>query len=405
MKYLQIHKLLSNFAQELVGAFIPLILYQETGNLVLAISYYILQRIVTVICDLIFRKKFQSKPQLYLLLRLIPMLLYYIFILLIEVNVWVACIGIMIFNGISESFKAIPTDTVYNYNTLNAGSNTLGFTKVIERVGLVVAQVMGALFLDELSKTLLIIVSLSIYLISTLPLFISFIKLRGSKSFNVDGISNAQAQFAKNEEKRKKGQNVTKKTFTLYVISFMLFCSCDLNTSLFGLFLYVKVNKYSIVGILSIIYYAVQIPMNYVVGKMDQKKDILPYVAASCIVQGLATLAIGIMMFTPDFNNTYIIISMILFAIMGAAYPFVTIFYFDRMLLKSKILGKSNEMIVARQLSGMTAQALSAVPGLFGGFIAMFIYMGVTFAIGGATLPRVEEKTRDYLVDYLQNNN
>jgi hypothetical protein len=83
MKYLQIHKLLSNFAQELVGAFIPLILYKETGNLTLAISYYILLRFVLLLTSTILKNKYQAKPQLFLLLRVIPMLLYYIFILLI----------------------------------------------------------------------------------------------------------------------------------------------------------------------------------------------------------------------------------------------------------------------------------------------------------------------------------
>ena len=47
---------------------------------------------------------------------------------------------------------------------------------------------------------------------------------------------------------------------------------CDLNTSMFGLFLYVKLDKYSIVGILSLLYYAVQIPFNAIVGKIDAKK-------------------------------------------------------------------------------------------------------------------------------------
>ena len=180
MKYLRIHKFLSNFAQELVGAFIPLILYQETKNLPLAISYYVVLRFVLLLTDLVLKNKFQAKPQLFLLLRIIPMLCYYIFILLIPINVWVACIGILIFSGISESFKNIPTDTVYNYNSLNAGSNTLGFTKVLERLGVVGAQVMGALFLDNLPKWILIIVSLAIYLISTLPLFISYLKSKGS---------------------------------------------------------------------------------------------------------------------------------------------------------------------------------------------------------------------------------
>lgn len=404
MKYLQFHKLLSNFAQELVGAFIPLILYKETGNITLAISYYIIQRVILTIFDYIFKNQFVKRPQLFLLLRTIPMLLYYIFTLLIDTNVWIACTGILIFSGMSEAFKYIPTDEVYNYNTLNSGSNTLGITKVIERIGVVTAQLLGALFLDNLSKEILIVVSLTIYLISTLPLFISYFKYRKVSSFNVEGISNAQQTFVKDEEKAKKGKVITKKIFIIYSISYALFCMCDLNTSLFGLFLYVKVDKYYIVGILSVLYYAIQIPFNYLVGKIDAKKDLLPYVVVSSIVTGAFTFTIGLLMLSSNFSNTLIIISLVLFLLMGAMYPFVTIFFFDRMILKSKILGKSSAMIVTREFSGTLGQMLSVIPAIGGSFMAAFVCMGIAFIICGATLPKVEEKTRKLLVNYLQNN-
>ena len=404
MKYLQFHKLLSNFAQELVGAFIPLILYKETGNITLAISYYIIQRIILTIFDYIFKNQFVKRPQLFLLLRTIPMLLYYIFTLLIDTNVWIACTGILIFSGMSEAFKYIPTDSVYNYNSLNSGSNTLGITKVIERIGVVTAQLLGALFLDNLSKEILIVVSLTIYLISTLPLFISYFKYRKVSSFNVEGISNAQQTFIKDEEKAKKGKVITKKIFIVYAISYALFCMCDLNTSLFGLFLYVKVDKYYIVGILSVLYYATQIPFNYLVGKIDAKKDLLPYVVVSSIVTGAFTFTIGLLMLSSNFSNTLIIISLVLFLLMGAMYPFVTIFFFDRMILKSKILGKSSAMIVTREFSGTLGQMLSVIPAIGGSFMAAFVCMGIALIICGATLPKVEEKTRKLLVNYLQNN-
>lgn len=404
LKYLQFHKLLSNFAQELVGAFIPLILYKETGNITLAISYYIVLRFVLLMFDLIFKKHYIKKPQLFLLLRIIPMLLYYIFILLIDTNVWVACAGILIFSGMSESFKNISTDAVYNYNSLNSGSGTLGITKVIERIGVVTAQLLGALFLDNLSKEILIVISLTIYLISTLPLFISYFKYRGDSSFNVEGISNAQQSFIKDEEKANKGKVITKKIFITYAISYALFCMCDLNTNMFGLFLYVKLDKYYIVGILSVLYYSIQIPFNYLVGKIDAKKDLLPYVVVSSIAQGAFTLIIGIFMIGKNFSNTLIIISLILFLIMGAMYPFVTIFFFDRMLLKSKILGKSSTMIVTREFSGTLGQLISAIPALGGSFATAFIFMGLAFILCGATLPKVEESTRKLLVNYLQNN-
>jgi hypothetical protein len=61
-------------------------------------------------------------------------------------------------------------------------------------------------------------------------------------------------------------------------------------------------------------------------------------------------------------------------------------------------------MIVLREYTGYGAQLLSAIPGLGGSFVALFVFMGAMFVVGGATLPIVEEKTRKYLVNYLQNN-
>lgn len=404
LKYLQFHKLISSFAQELVGAFIPLILYKVTGNITLSISYYILQRALMLTFNLIFKKFYYKNPQIFLLLRMIPMLFYYIFILLIDVNVWVACAGVLFFSGLSESFKNIPTDTLYNYNSLNTGSKTLGFTKVLERLGLVAAQILGALFLDYISKYVLIAISLILYLISTLPLFISYFKYKSDSSFNQDAISNATIHFKSSKAKMAKHKVVTKKIFTYYIISFALFCFCDLNTGLFGLFLYVKLDKYMIVGVISLLYFATQIPFNYLVGKLDEKKDILPYVATSAIITGVLNIVLAGFMIFSSFNLTIIIISLVIFTIMGALYPFLTIFYFDRMLLKSRILGKSNQMILARDFSGYGAQLFSVIPGLGGNFGLVFLLMGISIVLCGATLPKVEEKSRVLLINYLEND-
>ena len=61
-------------------------------------------------------------------------------------------------------------------------------------------------------------------------------------------------------------------------------------------------------------------------------------------------------------------------------------------------------MIVVREFTGIGGQLISALPGLGGSFVAMFLFMGAAFMIAGATLPMVEEKTRKYLVNYLQNS-
>ena len=64
-------------------------------------------------------------------------------------------------------------------------------TRVFEQLGSIIAVVAGGLFLDYLETYVLIIVAMSIYIISTIPLLIFYIRSRKNKGFNKELVSNA----------------------------------------------------------------------------------------------------------------------------------------------------------------------------------------------------------------------
>ena len=81
----------------------------------------------------------------------------------------------------------------------------------------------------------------------------------------------------------------------------------------------------------------------------------------------------------------------------------MSLFVLDRMLLKSRIMGISNRALYTREVGCVTAYVVGTSFGLFG-LIGIFIAICVTMISAGFIIPYGEEKTRQNLVDFLQNN-
>ena len=92
-----------------------------------------------------------------------------------------------------------------------------------------------------------------------------------------------------------------------------------------------------------------------------------------------------------------------IYGILGISYPFLSLFVLDRMLNKSRIMACSNAALYAREVGCVSAYCVGYC-SLFLGPIAIFIWMGISMALSSTTIPIGEEKTRQNLVDFLQNN-
>lgn len=397
LRLLNFHKLLANIATNLVGAFVPLIILEATNSLALACVSYGLIYLIRAVTILLLRKPLCSKPQLVLLLRLIPMVVYSIFICIMETNLWVGVVGVVIFCGLSESCKRMPMEIILNYSSMEAKeeSSGVGLTRLIEQIGVLIAILVGGFLLD-INKTIVIIIAVVLYTISCVPLAIYYYKSKNDSTFNKDAVSNAQLTFKNDDDRKNIGKQLTLKILIMYGVVYFMYCTMDALTAAYNIHLFVSGGSYAMAGVFNAIYNGAYGIGNYIFGKINIKKDLMPIVVVSCIVCGLCT--IGFVVDVPVW------LACVMFAVIGFTYASVCFFNFQRIITKSRILGISNTALFVREDSSNISVVLTMCSGCFGTMIPTFVVIGVTMLISAWLIPHNEEKTRRWLVDYLQYN-
>ncbi len=395
LKLLNLYKMLSNIATSLVGAFIPLIVYNETGSMLFGVLALILQFVPRIVCNIVCKKWYYTKPQLVLLLRVIPIVLYSVCIILIDYVLWVGIIGSCVFYGISESFKSIPREVVYNYSSLEENSGGLGFSRLLEQIGKIAALIIGGYMLD-ISKVVVTIISLVIYLISVVPLVIYYFKSKNSKTFNRDFTSNAYESMKKNADSKDLGKKISRKLLNSYGWLYFIYSFIDALSDAFVLHLAVKGITFTTAGLFSAVYNATYGIGSYVFGKINDKKDTTWLIVASCIVIAGCCATIGFV-----FNEWVLYI---LFGLIGFLYSFLPVYVLQNLLAKCRIMGVSNESLYIRENTSNFSVIGAMVFGLFGPVWPVFIAIAVTMGAGAYLIPANEENTRKMLVNYLQHN-
>lgn len=398
LKYLKIYKLLATFATNLFAAFISLIVYEYTNSIFLALTVLFAQKTLTVIFNLVFKKLMTKHPQLFLLFRLIPIFLYGISTILISVNILISIIGISIFSALSVSFDSIPSEIIFNYSSTNAtktGKN-YAFTKVFELMGFVLAEFLGGIILTFLTETILICIGLIIYCIAIIPLFMYYIKNKNNFNFNKELISNA-FQPHKKKENSHNGK-VIKHLKINYFIKWAIIGALDFSFYFLALFIFINHRNYMLIGIVSVFYDLSYMLAHFLFAKLYEKRD----VNKICIILFIV-FAVSIFLFVILIKNYYIII--LLFAIIGFCTPFFVDFLSNRMLLKSRIVGISNDLIINKLNGTASGEQIISLFGMTFGIIPMIIFTGALSLFSIYYIPSREEKSRKMLVDYLHNNN
>ncbi len=394
-KLLQFYKVMSNFSTSLISAFVPLLIYQETGKLYLSVLCLLVQSLGNALFTVLLRKWLYKKPQVCLMLRVVPIIIFQgLLVIVSSAPVW-AVIGCGLFTGLNYTLKYIPSDVIFSYSTpANSSTKTMAWSRFSEEVGYVLAGVLGGLFLDYIDYTFLIIISLSLYFIGTLPLLVYYIKNRKQKTFNSESVSNAVLHY-EHKVRDGRGKKVSKSVFLGYFVDYLLIGAIDAIYSTFTFMVYLNGGSYFLAGVLCSVFDAVYGVSSILVGKLDEKMDITYICAGSVILLGVLTILAS---FTAGS-----VFSFVAFEIIAFLWPFCSIFVNQRMLQKSKILGISNTCATGKQLGSLGGCALSYMCG----FIAVpFIGagVGVLTILAGFFVPHNEEKTRSSLVNYLENN-
>lgn len=397
LKLLNFHKLISNIATNLVGAFVPLIILEATGSIPLAAACLALQYFIRSLVTLLLKKQMCEKPQLILLIRVVPMILYSVFIFVIESNLWLGAIGLCVFYGLSDSCKRMPLEIILNYSSTEAKeeSSGLGFTRLIEQIGVLVAILIGGFLLD-VNKKIVVIISIVLYVLSCIPLVMYYLKGRKNPLFNKDVVSNAQLTFKKQEKTRNIGHKIILKILVMYGLAYFVYCFVDALTFCYNIHLFVQDGSYGTAGVFSAIYNGTFGLGSYFFGRINQKKDLQPIVIVSCIVCAISVF--------PVWFINALWVNYILFAVIGFMYSSICLFMFQRLITKSRILGVSNKALFVREITSNVSVIVPVLTGCFGTMIPSFILIAVCFGLSAWLIPYGEEKTRTLLVDYLEYN-
>lgn len=401
LKLLNFHKIFSQFASNIVGAFLALIVYQSTNNLSYAFLFLTLSMILRIVFSQIFLKQMERKPQVFLFLRLFPFLAYSLSVLLLDTEyILLGIILSAVFHSLAVAFKDLPMELTYNYASYGKGSSSNGLSRLLEYVGVISAIIMGGLFLDYLPKIVVVVIACVCYLISVVPLLIYYVKQKNSATFNKDATSNALESFKSIKIKKHQQKVITRKLLLRYFGIYFAFCVLDAIMNLLSLYLFhISAESYAFTAYIQASFYACFGLGCYIAGKLDEKIDITKIVSINCIVTGILVCIV-------PFVSTLIWLDVILFGIIGFLYSFISIFCYSRMMTRCKIMGVSNTALNNRAQASRVIQGLIHVIMAIGPvmFIPSFFIIGITFASCSIFIPKNEETTREMLVDYLQNN-
>lgn len=396
-KLLNFHKMLANFAANIIGVFIPLILYTYTNSITISIIYLIAQYTVRVTLTTVLRKQIEKRPQLFLLLRIIPMLIYSSMVLVLDYNLWLAVVCICVFSATSDAFNALSNEVLLNYSSLNRSGKSFGVTRLFEQLGVIASVLAGGLFLDNFDKNIVIILSITIYLISVMPLTFYYVKFRKSPDFNKEAISNAFLTQGQRQERTKKAKLVSKKILNSYFVIYLLMCFIDSLVNIFNLYMFTTIGAFTFASLVSASYNGAFGFSSYLVGKLNEKHD-------TTIMAMIGSLIMAGLVVVLPFVGTNEVLVIVIFAIIGGLYPLSAIFLIERMLIKTRILGISNQALFNRERAASFGKIGAYSFALFGPLLPAFFAIAVAFALFGSLIPVTEERTRKILIEYLESD-
>ena len=388
-KYFSFYKSISNFATNLVGIFLPLLIYENTQKFYLAVIFYIGQYLFNILFSAMLKKYIYSKPQMLLLIRIIPFVLYSVCIMLLEINVFIFAIPLCLFYSLNVAMSAPPEEIILNYSSEENYSEHLGISDFLTYLFACLSVVAGGFILDNLNPITLTIISSSLYAISLIPLIIFYIKNKNNSTFNQELTTNAVEQDKNIESKNKARKSLILKYSIILGLTFCI----DACYALVSLYVYIKFDLFTISAIiygLSDFLYGIS---SLFVGKWHEKKDLSLFAKLTAFVCGI------LIIFIPFINNQ--IVLMLIICVLSILEPLLIVYLSDNMIQKTRILGVSNSALFYYTNSFWVTTTICLITGISGTLIPSFILSGVgTFTVG-TIIKKHEEETNNIVINYL----
>lgn len=395
-KLYNFHKFVGDFANSLVGTFVPLLIYKATGILRLSLLFLVGQGLCRVASNHLFKKLFNNYPQLTLLIRMIPLLIYNVMLLFIDEFLIGSIIIIAIAYGVNQSLKNNASAIILNYSSRKRSSKNIATNRTVEHISCLIAAVTGGLFMDW-NPTLLIIFSMGLYLISVIPLIIFAIINRNKRGFNKDFTSNVAVVYDKTPELKVKRKKLVKTFVLQYFMFYAIFCVIDYFTSMFSLHLFISAPTFTQAGYITAVFQLANVVSVLSVQAISKRLDIK---VANLICGIVCAIPLGLIPFVRNHLLIYILVF-----VFGYTYAICSYYMVDSLMTKCKIISANNKALIARQDGIMVGQSTSVIIGIiFNSVIPVFFAMVIALVIYAIYTYIVEERLRRQLVDYIENN-
>ena len=402
LKLLNFNRIMANISTKLVGGFIPLIVYNNVSShkMELALLTLIIEYLLSLLFGILLRKFLISKPQLFLFLRIIPIVVYEILLLYVAKNPIGCVIGIGVAYSLSYAFKYIPTEVLFAYVNAKKKVGTgrqLAISKTLEQLSIIIGVLIGGLFLDFLDMRVMIIVSISLYAIGAVPQLLYYLVNKKKSKINQEYASYAHIALKETSQDKVFANKVSKKVRVQYVLFYFLQESWQSIYIMIPLLTFTLTGVYTYSAIATAIFDGVYGVGCIIAGKLNNKKDLT-------IVSSILGVVVGLMAISMVFVKAeYIWLIYVLCGVMAFSYSFAYFFMYDRLLKKSKIIGRNTTCIINKIYMFMLSTCCIVSCGLIGLPVAFCVGGGMSM-LSGASIPYVEEKTRRMLVDHLEDN-
>lgn len=401
-KLLNFNRIMANFSTKLVGGFVPMIVYKYAPEhkLQLALLTMILQYFLSFVFGTILKPLLIKRPQLFLFLRVVPIVIYEILLLYVADNTIPCVIGIGVAYSLSYAFKYVPTEVLFAYVNATKKQGTgrqLAISKTLEQLSIIIGVLVGGIVLDNFDMRLMIIISISLYLIGALPQLIYYFATIKTRKVNQEYASYAHIALKEHANDVNFANNVSKNIRVAYILFYFLQESWQAIYNSIPLLTYTLTGSFTYSAIATAIFDGVYGAGCLLAGRLNNKKDLT-------IVASISGVCVGIMSILLVFVRAdFIWVVYIICAIMSISYSFAYFFMYDRMLKKSKIVGRNTTCIINK----INMFFLSTCFVTAFGFISLpviFCVGGGMSVLSGVTIPYIEEKTRRILVDHLEDN-
>lgn len=402
LKLLNFNRIMANISTKLVGGFIPLIVYNNVSShkMELALLTLIIEYLLSLLFGILLRKFLISKPQLFLFLRIIPIVVYEILLLYVAKNPIGCVIGIGVAYSLSYAFKYIPTEVLFAYVNAKKKVGTgrqLAISKTLEQLSIIIGVLIGGLFLDFLDMRVMIIVSISLYAIGAVPQLLYYLVNKKKSKINQEYASYAHIALKETSQDKVFANKVSKKVRVQYVLFYFLQESWQSIYIMIPLLTFTLTGVYTYSAIATAIFDGVYGVGCIIAGKLNNKKDLT-------VVSSILGVVVGLMAISMVFVKAeYIWLIYVLCGVMAFSYSFAYFFMYDRLLKKSKIIGRNTTCIINKIYMFMLSTCCIVSCGLISLPVAFCVGGGMSM-LSGASIPYVEEKTRRMLVDHLEDN-